>query len=510
MFRKLLVANRGEIALRVIRACRDLGIQSVAIYSEADRAALHVRQADEAYLIGPPPPRESYLNIPRIIEVAKKAGVDAIHPGYGFLAENAAFAQACQDNGITFVGPSPEVIGLMGDKLRARQVMREAGVPVVPGTGQLRDTEEALAAAREIGFPLLVKAAAGGGGRGMRTVTRAEELASALELARREAGAAFGDDTLYIEKLLSPVRHIEVQVIGDLHGNVVVLGERECSIQRRHQKLIEEAPSAAVDQRRREYLQELATLAARHVGYYSAGTLEFLLDSQGNFYFLEMNTRLQVEHPVTELVTGVDLVVDQILVAAGEPLGYCQADVQLRGWAIECRINAEDPYSNFRPSAGTLHYVRLPGGPGVRVDSALDTGVDVAPYYDPLIAKLITWGRDRQQAITRMKRALAEFKVVGVSTNIPFHMQVMNEPAFVAGKFDTGFVEKHFQAQRDSQREERAAMLLAALLAHSRRRAPRPAPVAAPESRWRLRGRLEALGQAPWSVRERNSWRRST
>jgi acetyl-CoA carboxylase biotin carboxylase subunit len=509
MFRKILIANRGEIALRVVRACRDLGIRAVAVYSEADRNDLHVRHADEAYCIGPPPARESYLNIGRIIEVARKAKVDAVHPGYGFLAENADFAQACEDNGITFIGPSPQVIRSMGDKLRARQLMQEAGVPVVPGTQELSGQEEIEEAATRIGFPILVKAAAGGGGRGMRTVFRAEELPAALERARREAASAFGSGVVYLEKYLEPVRHIEVQVIADHHGNVVVLGERECSIQRRHQKIIEEAPSTAVDDDLRQRLMELARRAVTFVGYRSVGTLEFLLDQEGNINFLEMNTRLQVEHPVTEMVTGVDLVADQILVAAGERLPYRQEDIRLRGWAIECRITAEDPFQNFLPSVGTVTYVSVPGGPGVRVDSALYDGMEVTYYYDPLVAKLVTWGRDRRQAIARMRRALREFKIVGISTNIPFHLQVLEDPRFVAGRLDTRYVEKHYRPRAERGDEERAAVLLAALLAHSRRASPRPVVVDSGGG-WRLGWRRSQARHGHHLIGERSLWRRNT
>ena len=509
MFRKILIANRGEIALRVVRACRDLGIRAVAVYSEADRNDLHVRHADEAYCIGPPPARESYLNIGRIIEVARKAKVDAIHPGYGFLAENADFAQACEDNGITFIGPSPQVIRSMGDKLRARQLMQEAGVPGTTGTQELSGQEEIEEAATRIGFPILVKAAAGGGGRGMRTVFRAEELPAALERARREAASAFGSGVVYLEKYLEPVRHIEVQVIADHHGNVVVLGERECSIQRRHQKIIEEAPSTAVDDDLRQRLMELARRAVTFVGYRSVGTLEFLLDQEGNINFLEMNTRLQVEHPVTEMVTGVDLVADQILVAAGERLPYRQEDIRLRGWAIECRITAEDPFQNFLPSVGTVTYVSVPGGPGVRVDSALYDGMEVTYYYDPLVAKLVTWGRDRRQAIARMRRALREFKIVGISTNIPFHLQVLEDPRFVAGRLDTRYVEKHYRPRAERGDEERAAVLLAALLAHSRRASPRPVVVDSGGG-WRLGWRRSQARHGHHLIGERSLWRRNT
>ncbi|HLA19310.1 MAG TPA: biotin carboxylase N-terminal domain-containing protein, partial [Dehalococcoidia bacterium] len=403
MIKKLLIANRGEIALRIVRACRELGISAVAVYSEADRNSLHVRHADEAYLIGPPPAQQSYLNGERIIETAKKAGADAVHPGYGFLAENADFAQACVDAGLVWVGPPPRLIRSLGDKVQARNLMKEAGIPVVPGSEEVTSKGKAASAATGIGYPIMIKAAAGGGGRGMRTVYRPEELPMALEAASREAATAFGHGALYLEKFLEPVRHIEVQVIADARGNAVSLGERECSIQRRHQKMIEEAPSTAVDAGLRGHLEEMALRAVRAAGYASVGTLEFLVDQEGGVNFLEMNTRLQVEHPVTELVTGVDLVADQILVAAGEELSY--REVSIQGWAIECRVAAEDPFNSFLPSVGTVSFVSVPGGPGVRVDSALYDGLEISHYYDPLIAKLCTWGRTRREAIQRMRRA---------------------------------------------------------------------------------------------------------
>lgn len=501
MFKKLLIANRGEIALRIVRACRELGITAVAVYSEADRNSLHVRHADEAYLIGSAPAADSYLNAPRILEVARRARVDAIHPGYGFLAENADFAEACGQAGIVFVGPSPRSIRMMGDKVQARKAMQEAGLPVVPGSKELTSKKRAAAEATGIGYPILIKATAGGGGKGIRTVYRPEELPMALEAASQEAASAFGHGALYLEKFLEPVRHVEVQIIADGQGNVVSLGERECSIQRRHQKMIEEAPSTAVGARLRARLNEMAMAAARAVGYTSVGTLEFLIDRKGTVNFLEMNTRLQVEHPITEMVTGVDMVADQIRVAAGEPLPYRQADIRVQGWAIECRVAAEDPFNNFLPSVGTVSFVTVPGGPGVRVDSALYDGLEISYYYDPLIAKLCTWGRDRSEAIQRMRRALREFKIVGVSTNIPFHLQVMENAHFQAGKLDTRFVEKHFRPQQENGlNEERVALLAAALLAHRHRRASRWAPArAAPASSWRLRGRSLSAARGRWA-----------
>ncbi len=501
MFRKVLVANRGEIALRVVRACRELGIRSVAIYSEADRNALHVRHADEAYLVGPSPARESYLNIPRIIELARRAGADAIHPGYGFLSENPDFAQACEEAGIAFIGPPPSIIRSMGNKLRARQVMKEAGIPVVPGSLHMEHSLEEEA--KRIGFPIMLKAVAGGGGKGMRTVFRPEELPAAVEMARREAASAFGDEALYLEKFLEPVRHLEVQLIADAYGNVVALGERECSIQRRHQKMIEEAPSTALDERQRMELMALASRAAKVIGYQNVGTLEFLVDGDGHFYFLEMNTRLQVEHPVTEAVTGTDLVMDQILVAAKERLPYSQEDIRITGWAIECRIAAEDPFNVFLPSTGTVLRLDLPGGPGVRVDSAIYEGMEVTHHYDSLLAKLVCWGRHRKEAIARMRRALREFKVVGISTNIPFHLQVMEDPHFVAGRVDTSYLERKRPVRISVEEEEEAAVILAALLAREARVRPLAFPL--PTSRWRLRAQRFGYGLwEPWR------WARST
>ena len=504
MFKKLLIANRGEIALRIIRACREIGITAVAIYSEADRNSLHVRHADEAYLVGPSPARESYLNSKRIIEVAKEAEADAVHPGYGFLAENADFAQACVDAGLTWVGPSPESIRTLGDKVQARKLMQKAGIPVVPGSEEVTSEEKAASAAIGIGYPIMVKAAAGGGGRGIRTVYRPQELPTALEAASKEAASAFGHGALYLEKFLDPVRHIEMQIIADGRGNVVSLGERECSIQRRHQKMIEEAPSTAVGAKLRSQLEEMALRAARATGYTSVGTLEFLVDQKGQANFLEMNTRLQVEHPVTEMVTGVDLVADQILVAAGEDIPYRKATIQ--GWALECRIAAEDPFNNFLPSVGTISFVSVPGGPGVRVDSALYDGLEISYYYDPLIAKLCTWGRTRMEAIQRMRRALREFKIVGISTNIPFHLQVMEDSHFIQGKLDTAFVEKRFEGRKeDGLREEQVALLAAAVLAHRKGSQRGPAPGRRPESSdWRRHNRP---GRSEAGAR---GWQRST
>jgi len=444
MFRKVLIANRGEIALRIIRACRELGIRTVAVYSEADRESLHVRFADEDVCIGAGPARDSYLNIPRIIAAAEITGADAIHPGYGFLAENAEFAEICEQSNIVFIGPSAEQIRLMGDKAAARKTMAAVGVPTVPGSdGAVRDAAEALKVAREIGFPVLIKAAAGGGGRGMRVAPDEESFESLFQMAQYEAQAAFGDPSVYLEKYLSRPRHIEIQVLGDKHGRIEHLGERECSIQRRHQKLIEEAPSPALTPELRQAMGEAAVRGAQAIGYYSAGTVEFLLDEDGRFYFMEMNTRIQVEHPVTELVTGIDLVKEQIRVAAGEALSLPEGkSVELRGHAIECRINAEDPARGFQPSPGTITIFHPPGGPGVRVDTHAYAGYRVPPHYDSLIAKLIVHGNTRAEALARMRLALESFIIEGIQTTIPFLLELIQDPAFVAGDIDTKFLER--------------------------------------------------------------------
>ncbi|MGO0062928.1 acetyl-CoA carboxylase biotin carboxylase subunit [Brevibacillus fluminis] len=444
MFKKVLIANRGEIAVRIIRACREMGIATVAVYSEPDREALHVQLADEAYCIGPAPSKQSYLNMAALISVAERTGSDAIHPGYGFLAENAAFAQACADNNIIFIGPEPDAITRMGDKSIARQTMKEAGVPTVPGTeGLIEREEEAVAIADEIGYPVIIKATAGGGGKGMRVANNEEELVYSLHQARKEAEAAFGNAGVYIEKYLEEPRHVEIQIMGDKHGNVVYLGERDCSIQRRHQKLVEEAPSPALTEKLRKEMGKAAVEAAKAVNYHGAGTIEFLLDRHGKFYFMEMNTRIQVEHPVTEMITGIDLIREQISVAAGKPLSFAQKDVKINGWAIECRINAENPAKNFMPSPGKVEFYLPPGGYGVRVDSAVYSGYSITPFYDSMVAKLIVWGKDREEAIQRMKRALDEFVIEGVKTTIPFHQRLLEHELFVAGDFHTKFLESH-------------------------------------------------------------------
>jgi acetyl-CoA carboxylase, biotin carboxylase subunit len=440
--RKVLVANRGEIAVRVIRACRELGLWSVAVYSTADQEALHVRRADEAVCIGPPHARESYLNVDAILQAARQTGADAVHPGYGFLAENAAFAAACRDDGLVFVGPSPEAIEVMGDKARARGLAAGAGAPTIPGTRGKTSLEEAVGVAAMIGYPVLIKAAAGGGGRGIRAAGNETELAELVAQAAMEADAAFGDASLYLEKLLVDARHVEVQVLGDSHGNLIHLFERECSLQRRRQKLLEESPSTALDPETRAAMTDAALAIARAVDYENAGTIEFLLDADGAFYFIEMNTRIQVEHPVTELVTGVDLVKEQLRVAAGEPLSITQDEVELNGAAIEVRINAEDPERSFLPSPGEITAVALPGGPGVRVDTAVFPGYHVPPFYDSLVAKLICWGRDRDEAVARTRRALGEFVVEGIRTTIPFHAELLADPRVQAGDYHVEFLEQ--------------------------------------------------------------------
>jgi pyruvate carboxylase subunit A len=449
---KILIANRGEIAIRVMRACREMGIASVAIYSEADKDALFAKYADEAHGIGPPPATASYLNIQKVIEVAKESGADAIHPGYGFLAENPTFARACEEEGIKFIGPSSRVLALMGDKVRARRKMIKAGVPVVPGTdecvvelGQARDI------AREIGYPVIIKPSGGGGGIGMTIVANKGELANALKSTQAIAKTTFGLPDVYIEKYLSNPRHIEFQILGDSKGNAIHLGERECSIQRRHQKLIEESPSPAVTPAMRAKMGETAANAARFVGYEGAGTMEFLF-SDGNFYFLEVNARIQVEHPVTEMVTGIDIVKEQIRIASGLPLSIRQEEVGIKGWSIECRVNAEDPLDDFAPSPGKLKNYRSPGGIGIRVDSGVYTHYAIPPFYDPMISKLVSWGEDRNEAMERMRRALYEYVIVGVKTNIPFHMAVMENPRYVVGELDTGFLDRETDLFDDIKR----------------------------------------------------------
>lgn len=496
---KLLIANRGEIAVRIIRACRDLGIPTVAVYSDADRAALHVRYADEAVYIGESRPAESYLRKDVIIQAAKQTGADAIHPGYGFLAENADFAQQVIDEGLVWVGPSPRAISIMGDKHEARKAVTAYGVPLVPGTSAGLPDDELIAAAHQIGFPVLIKAVAGGGGKGMRAVHNAEDFSEALATARREALSAFGNGDVYLEKLLVGARHIEFQILADSHGNTVHLGERECSIQRRHQKLVEEAPSPFMDADLRERMGKMAIAAAQSVEYVNAGTIECLVDKDKNFYFLEMNTRLQVEHPVTELVTGIDLAKEQIRIARGRPMTPQKSVTEPRGWAIECRINAEDPYTNFMPSTGKISTMITPSGPGVRVDSGVYAGSEITPYYDSMIAKLITWGETRSEAMLRMRRALSEYTIMGLKHNIPFHINLMNSFSFIAGQIDTNFVEQRFTMDtyenNPTEAELETAVIAATLYAHRKRQLA--SQVVAPRQRdasnWKWVSRWERM-----------------
>ncbi|RMG53957.1 MAG: acetyl-CoA carboxylase biotin carboxylase subunit [Acidobacteria bacterium] len=498
MFTKILIANRGEIAVRIIRACREMGISPVAIFSQADERALHVRLADEAYCVGPPPAMESYLRMETIIDVARQAGAQAIHPGYGFLAENPEFARAVEDAGLVFIGPGWEAMALLGNKTRARHIARRVGAPIVPGSIEpIKDRHELHRQAQAVGYPLLLKAAAGGGGKGMRLVSSPDELDAAFRMAQSEARAAFGQEAVYIEKVIQRPRHIEIQILGDHHGNIVHLGERECSIQRRHQKVIEECPSPLNDPDLRQRMGDVACRIAREAGYQNAGTVEFLVDEQKNFYFLEINTRLQVEHPVTEWVTGVDLVREQIRIAAGHPLSFRQDEIQWRGVAIECRIYAEDPEREFMPSPGRIARYRPPMGPGVRVDSGVYAGWEVPLDYDPLLSKLIVWGRTRTEAIERLGRALDEYVLDGIRTTIPFYRQIVRDREFIAGHLDTGYVDRFFHRRSWEEPEGllRDAALIAAAL-HTRQSAVanqtadhrRPS-----ESPWKTQGRWALL-----------------
>jgi acetyl-CoA carboxylase biotin carboxylase subunit len=498
MFRKILIANRGEIAIRVIRACRELGIANVAVFSEADRASLHVRYADEAYCIGPAPSAQSYLNMDAILEAAGRSGAEAIHPGYGFLAENAEFARRCEEAGVVFIGPPSSAIRALGSKTSARRLATAAGVPVVPGAIEDLSDAEVEARAREIGLPVVIKAAAGGGGKGMRVVLDPADLAAAIRAARSEAASAFGDSAIYVEKYLTAPRHVEMQILADRSGHTLYLGERECSVQRRHQKVIEEAPSPIVDERLRRRIGEAAVRLARAAGYVNAGTMEFLVDAERRFYFLEANTRLQVEHPVTEMVTGLDLVKEQFRIAAGEPLRYGQEDVTIRGSAIECRIYAEDPFQNFVPSPGRILGLREPGGGGVRIESGVYEGYEVPVHYDPLIAKLIAWGRDRLEAVHRMRRALMEYNIQGIKTTIPFHQRVMADPDFLRGEIDTTYIDRRFAGRPHawSEAERDVALVAAAIHAFLRDQArlgARPARGGNTDSPWKLAARRAAL-----------------
>jgi acetyl-CoA carboxylase biotin carboxylase subunit len=494
-FEKILVANRGEIAIRIIRALRQMGIGSVAVFSEADRTALHVALADEAVAIGPAESGASYLRIDRIIEAAKKMGCEAVHPGYGFLAENPEFSQGLKDEGIVFIGPPADSIRAMGDKVQARRLSEKAGVSPIPGTtddpGIDRPADQI---ADELGYPVLIKAAAGGGGKGMRVVKSQSELRKAVDEARAEAKSSFGDGRLFVEKYVQKPRHIEVQVMADTMGNVIHLGERECSVQRRHQKVVEESPSVIVDDETRKELGESAVRVAAAAGYTNAGTVEFVADGKGSFFFLEMNTRLQVEHPVTEMITGLDLVKEQVMVAAGEPLSLTQEEVSFKGSAIECRIYAEDPERNFAPSLGTISALRLPEGPGVRNDFAIYEGYTIPIYYDPLIGKLIVWGVDRYEAIRRTYAALSEFVLEGVRTTIGFHKWVMENEHFISGDYDTHFIENHFRGVREGEEDEaELAIALAAAIKFEEDTKPRVAPAQGPASRWKLLGRRAML-----------------
>ncbi len=496
MFKKILIANRGEIACRVIRACREMKIKTVAVYSEADKDALHVRMADEAYYVGPAPSNESYLKWEKILEVAKESGAEAIHPGYGFLSENAEFVRNVKKAGLVFIGPPPEAMDAMGGKISARKIAIEAGVPVVPGTTKpLSSFEDARETAAEFGFPIMLKASAGGGGKGMRFVESESDLKSALDASQSEALASFGDDAVYIEKAVVRPRHIEIQIFSDTHGNHVHLGERECSIQRRHQKVIEEAPSPINSAELREKMGECAVMVAKAVNYVGAGTVEFLVsDLDRSFYFLEMNTRLQVEHPVTELVTGIDLVREQINVAWGEKLSFTQSEVNLTGHAIECRIYAEDPEANFMPSPGKITRLRIPQGPGVRDDGGVYEGAEVSIYYDPMISKFAVYGRDRSEAIDRMRRALMEYQIGGIKTTIPFFREVMEDAEFIEGKLDTAFISRFNERRVKTETDERIRDIasIAAILESLKK----PEAVQAngsENSKWRMSGRLAAM-----------------
>jgi acetyl-CoA carboxylase, biotin carboxylase subunit len=499
LFKKLLIANRGEIAVRIMRTCRDMGVTSVAVYSEADATALHTRYADEAYCIGPAPAAESYLDAARIIATALACGAEAIHPGYGFLSERAEFGRACAEAGIVFVGPSPETLHKLGDKVEARRIADKVGVPSVPGSAGRVTPTEALTLAPQIGFPLLIKAAAGGGGKGIRLVEDASTLEESLRVAGQEAQASFGDDGLYLERYLDPVRHIEVQVLADRYGAIVHLGERECSVQRRSQKLVEESPSVAVDDALRKRLGDAAVAIAREAGYENAGTIEFLLDATGDFYFIEANARLQVEHPVTEFVTGLDLVREQLRIAAGEALGFTQDDVLLRGWAIECRITAEDADNGFMPGLGVAHHVSEPSGPGVRVDSSLFDGYEVGPHYDSLLSKLIVYGADREQALARLRRSLSEYQIIGIKTTLPFHRRLIDDPSFIAGDIDTRFLDRDFQFAAPDAEHGEHALAVAALLSHQRRSngTGKTAAVEGGATRWKMAARHAATNRAP-------------
>jgi acetyl-CoA carboxylase biotin carboxylase subunit len=496
MFKKILVANRGEIAVRVLRACREMGIASATVYSDADRVALHTRYADEVYYLGPAPAAESYLKIEKIIEIAKKASADAIHPGYGFLAENTEFARACEANGIVFIGPTSRAIELLGDKIASKKTMSKAGIPVIPGSdGAIKKEQEARAVAEEIGFPVLIKAAGGGGGKGMRVVREKKDLVTSMKQAIGEAQSAFGNPTIFVEKFLEAPRHIEFQILADNHGNVVHLFERECSIQRRHQKLIEESPSAIMTNELRQRMGAAAVKAVTASHYTNAGTVEFMVDKDKKFYFLEMNTRLQVEHPVTELITGVDIVREQLHIASGEELRLVQKNIAMRGSAIECRISAEDPENNFAPSTGRITELIEPGGPGVRFDSGIYEGFEVPIYYDPLIAKLLVWAPTRNDAIVRMKRALCETIIRGIKTSIPFHVLVMDNSNFITGAYDTTFIDRLLGKITYEKKNYEAAAIAAAIgkILQEQRMSTGAVQQRSQISRWKMFGRQSMM-----------------
>ncbi len=491
MFNKILIANRGEIAVRIIRACKELGVSTVAVYSDADRRALHVALADEAYHIGGSAPGESYLVIDKILDVAKKSGAEAIHPGFGFLSENEEFAKKCEKAKIVFIGPSAKAIRLMGDKITARKIAHDARVPLVPGSEGAVSDVEASVVVDEIGYPVMIKASAGGGGKGMRLVRKKEEFESALRMARSEAGSAFGDDSVFVEKFVEQPRHIEIQIIADSHGNVLHLFERECSIQRRHQKVIEEAPSSAISARTRKKMGDVAVRIAKAVDYQGAGTVEFIMDQKQNFYFLEMNTRVQVEHPVTEMITGFDIVKWMIRIADGEALPFKQSQIEMKGHAFECRVYAEDPETNFMPSPGVIDYLRVPSGPGIRDDSSIYSGCEITPHYDPMLSKLVVWADTREAAIKKMASALREYIVIGVKTNIGFLLRVMGEEEFNKGKIDTGYIERHPELLKPGDVDIEPVLIAAAVAMNNAESVE--STEQRPVSNWKLYGRKLGL-----------------